>query len=83
MKPLKDLIVIKLSKTEEVEKGGILFSVPKWAKPESLGTVLEVGPDVKNVKKGKQYLIYPYGVIDTEDKQIKIVREKDVLCQVL
>lgn len=83
MQPMRDLIVIKMNlQPKEEKRGGLLFQAPKWAKPSSMGEILQVGPEVKGVEIGDVYLINPYSVIDTEDKEIKIIRESDVLCRV-
>lgn len=83
MKPMRDLIVMKISQEPKEKKteSGLFLQAPKWAKPQNIGEALEVGPEVKTVEAGKHYLINPYSVIDTGDKTIKLVRERDVLCQ--
>lgn len=82
MKPMRDLIVIEMNTQEkETKKGGLFYQAPRWAKPTNIGKVLEIGPEVRTVEVGQYYLINPYSVIDTEDKQIKLIREGDVLCQ--
>lgn len=82
MKPLRDLIIIELDKQEkETKKGGLFYQAPRWAKPTNIGKVLEIGPEVKSIEAGAYYLINPYAVIDTEDPQIKLIREGDILCR--
>lgn len=82
MKPMRDLIVIKMNlKPKEEKKGGLIFQAPKWAKPANMGEVVEVGPEVRTAEVGRVYLINPYSVIDTEEKDIKLIRESDILCQ--
>lgn len=81
MKPLKDLIVIEMQEAEKEKKVGNLWvQPPKWAKPANVGKVLQKGPEVTSVAVGDSVLINPYSILDTEDKLIKLVREKDVLC---
>lgn len=82
MQPFKDLLVVEqLPEPKEKQEGGLWFQPPRWAKPQSIVKVLEVGPLVTIAKKGDVILINPYAVIDTNDKLIKIVREDDALCQ--
>lgn len=80
MKPLKDLIVIQMQEAEEKKMGGLFIQPPKWAKPTNVGKVLQKGPEVSSIAEGDNILINPYAVLDTEEKLIKLVREKDVLC---
>lgn len=84
MKPMKDLILIEMNPEEKEKKteSGLFLAAPRWGKPENIGKVLEVGPLVTTVEKGGYYMINPYGVLDTEQKNIKIAREKDFLCQI-
>jgi co-chaperonin GroES (HSP10) len=82
MKPLKDLIVIEMQ-TEQKEKKtatGFLIQPPRWAKPQNVGKILDKGPEVSTVDVGQDVLINPYACIDTEEKTIKLIREKDILC---
>lgn len=81
MQPLKDLIVIEMKEADKEKKVGNLWvQPPKWAKPNSIGEVLQKGPEVNSVSVGDRVMINPYAILDTEDKLIKLVREKDVLC---
>lgn len=80
---MRDLIVIEMNQQEkETQKGGLFYQAPRWAKPTNIGKVIEVGPEVKSAEVGSYYLINPYSVIDTEEKQIKLIREGDILCQI-
>jgi co-chaperonin GroES (HSP10) len=81
MKPLKDLIVIEMQdQAKEKKVGNLWVQPPKWAKPTNVGKVLQKGPEVSSVAVGDSVLINPYAVLDTEEKLVKLVREKDVLC---
>lgn len=81
MKPMKNLVVIELNETpEEKVSGGLFIQKPRWAKPDNIGIALALGPDVLTVRVGEHYLINPYAVIDTNEKNIKLIRESDILC---
>lgn len=81
MKPLKDLILIEMQdEAKEKKVGNLWIQPPKWAKPTNVGKVLDKGSEVTSVAVGDSILINPYAVLDTEEKLIKLVREKDVLC---
>ena len=81
MKPLKDLIVIEMQdQAKEKKVGNLWVQPPKWVKPNNIGTVIQKGPEVSSVSEGDRVMINPYAILDTEEKLIKLVREKDVLC---
>lgn len=81
MQPLKDLILIEMQdQAKEKKVGNLWVQPPRWAKPTNVGVVLQKGPEVTSVAEGDSILINPYAVLDTEEKFIKLVREKDVLC---
>jgi len=84
MKPMKDLILIELNQEEKEKKtdSGLFLAAPRWGKPENIGKVLAVGPEVTTVKEGEYYMINRYAVLDTEQKDVKIAREKDFLCHI-
>jgi len=84
MKPMRDLIVIEVNQEPKEKKteSGLFLQAPRWARPENIGEALQVGPEASSVEVGKHYLINPYSVIDTGDKNIKLVRESDILCEV-
>lgn len=90
MKPLKDLIVIKLDEkpTERKSSAGLFLPQEKWEKPRNIATVVEVGPDVNKgvqstavmITEGKRVVFNPYAVLDTDEENTKLIREKDLLC---
>lgn len=84
MKPLRDLLVIEIQEEskEKSSESGFLFQAPKWAKPQNVARVVAKGPLVNSVSEGELVYINPYAYQDTEDKLIKLIREKDILCQV-
>lgn len=80
MQPLRDLLVIRIQEKPKTTKSGLFLSEEKWAKPENTAEVLEVGNEVKSVQKGDMVVINPYAVIDTAEKEVKIIKEEDILC---
>lgn len=81
MQPLKDLIVIEMQEAEKEKKVGNLWvQPPKWAKPNSTGKVLHKGPEVNSVDIDQMVMVNPYALLDTQEKNIKLIREKDLLC---
>ena len=92
LQPLNDRIVVKLSKEEEVSKGGII--IPETAKEKPIqGKVLAVGTgkvmdDLSkiplDVKKGDTVLFSRYAgsEVQIEGEELLIMREDDVLAVV-
>jgi len=85
MEPLRDLLVIEIN-TEQKEKqlsNGLYMQPPKWAKPQNIAKVIAKGELVKGIEVDDFVIINPYAYQDTEEKNTKIIREKDVLCRIL
>jgi len=84
MKPMKDLILIELNAEEKEKKtdSGLFLAAPRWGKPENIGKVLSIGPDVTTVKEGEYYMINRYAVRDTEQLNVKLAKEQDFLCHI-
>lgn len=79
---MRDLIVLEVMEQEkETKKGGLFYQAPKWAKPQNIGKIKQIGPEVKTIEVNGYYYFNPYAVIDTDDKQTKLIRESDILCQ--
>lgn len=80
MKPLKDLLIVEIQDEEKRDSG--LYVREAWAKPKNIAKILEIGPDVEiTFETDELVVINPYAVIDTEDKAVKLIREKDILCR--
>jgi co-chaperonin GroES (HSP10) len=82
MKPLRDLVLIEMEEVEQVKKGGMLYAAPKWPVPENIGKVVAIGEHVSNIKVGERYIVQHYALIDTQEKQVKLIKEKDILCHI-
>jgi hypothetical protein len=81
MQPFKDLIVLEMiEEAKEKKVGNLWVQPPKWAKPNSVGKVLDKGPEVSVVDINQTVLVNPYALLDTQEKHIKLIREKDLLC---
>ena len=80
MKPLRDLLLIELDTPEDKTNG--IFMTKAWEDAVSRCTVLEVGPNVQDVKKGDRVHINPYAYIDITDSEYKLIKEADVLAHV-
>ena len=93
LKPLDDRIVVEPVEAEEVTSGGIVLPDTAKEKPQR-GTVLAVGPG-KLLDSGKRaelsvavgdeviYGKYSGSDIEIDDRDIKILRESDVLAKVV
>ena len=81
MQPLKDLIVLEMiEEAKEKKVGNLWVQPPKWAKPNSIGKVTHKGPEVSSVDIGTTVMVNPYALLDTQEKNVKLIREKDLLC---
>ena len=92
LKPLDDRIVIEPLSAEETTAGGIVLPDSAKEKPQR-GTVLAVGPgrlldsgerSAPSVKVGDEVLFSKYGgtELEVDGKEIKILRESDILAKV-
>ncbi len=88
-KPLADRVVIKPSAREEVTRSGILLPDTAKEKPQE-GTVVAAGPGrlldsgerlSMEVKEGDTVIYSKYAgtEVKTEDEELLIVREADIL----
>ncbi len=93
LKPLDDRIVVEPVEAEEVTSGGIVLPDTAKEKPQR-GTVLAVGPGklLDNGKRGEVsvavgdeviYGKYSGSDIELDGRDIKILRESDVLAKVV
>lgn len=81
IKPTSNNILIEPFKESEKTKTGII--IPKTAEKEKAekGKVLEIGKDVKEIKKGDMIIFVKYAPMELkiEDKEYLIAKEEDVL----
>jgi chaperonin GroES len=93
VRPLDDRVVVEPLEAEEKTPGGILLPDTAKQKPQR-GRVLAVGPgkmrdngqrSVCAVVKGDEVLYGRYGGsdIEVEGKEIKILRESDILAKIV
>lgn len=76
-KPLRDLLLIELDQPEEQNNG--IFISKSWQDAITSATVLAVGKEVKDIKKGERIHINPYAYIDLTGTEHKLIKEGDVL----
>ncbi len=93
LNPLDDRIVIEPNVAEEVTAGGIVLPDAAQEKPQS-GNVIAVGPGrllesgercPVAVEVGDEVLYGKYGGTDIEvsGKEVKILRESDILAKIM
>lgn len=93
LNPLDDRVVIEPLTAEQTTAGGIVLPDSAKEKPQR-GTVIAVGPgrlldsgerSALSVKVGDEVLFGKYGGTDLEvdGKEIKILRESDILAKVV
>lgn len=89
LKPLADKVVIEIEEDNEQSPGGIYIPDTAREKPQR-GKVVSVGPgkllesgqrETMTVKPGDRVLFQKYGGTDVkvEDKEYKILSERDIL----
>jgi chaperonin GroES len=80
LKPLADRVVIKRIETESKTASGIVLPDAAKEKPEE-GEVIEVGKDVKEVKKGDRVVFSKYSPTEfkKDSEELLIVKEEDIL----
>ena len=81
MKLLQNLIAITIKAPEEKKTTSGLFIPPdKWGERQDLAYVKTLHDGYKGKLKAEDLvLINPYAVIDTPDKDLKLIKEEDVL----
>ena len=93
LKPLDDRVVVQSLEAEEKTSGGILLPDTAKQKPQR-GRVLAVGPgklrdtgkrDALNVVVGDEVIYGKYSGndIEVESKEVKILRESDILAKIV
>ncbi len=93
LKPLDDRVVVEPLSAEETTAGGIVLPDSAKEKPQR-GTVIAVGPgrllesgerSTLSVKIGDEVLFGKYGgtELEVDGKEIKILRESDILAKVV
>lgn len=80
LKPLADRVIIKRLEAENKTASGIVLPDTAKEKPEE-GEVVEVGKDVKEVKKGDKVVFSKYSPseVKQDGEEYLIVKEEDVL----
>ena len=93
LKPLDDRVVVEPLSAEETTAGGIVLPDSAKEKPQR-GTILAVGPgrlldsgerSTLSLKVGDEVLFGKYGgtEIEVDGKDIKILRESDILAKIV
>lgn len=80
IQPLADHVVAEILKVEEKTAAGIYLPDEAKNKPQT-ATVVAVGKDVKELKKGDTIIykdVYDNDFVKHQNKEYLIIREKDV-----
>ena len=88
IKPLSDIVLIKMKEAEETTKSGIILATKAQEKPQ-IAEVIEVGPGEKvndkiqemYVKKGDNVIVSKYAGTEVKYEGIDymIVKQEDIL----
>ena len=92
IKPLSDRVLIKMKKSEETTKSGIILSNASKEKPQ-IAEVIEVGPgkmvdgkrEEMSVKKGDNVVVSKYAGTEVkyEGEEYIILKEEDILAVIV
>ena len=93
LRPLDDRVVVEPNEAEEVTAGGIVLPDTAKVKPQR-GTVISVGPGklldsgergTPSITVGDEVIYGKYSgmEIDLDGREVKILREGDILAKVL
>lgn len=80
MKPLGTRVLIKPIPPEETTASGLVIPASAQAQ-QSIGVVVEVGPDVKVLKKKNKVVYGKYAgtAVELDDQEYLVVKEEEVL----
>jgi chaperonin GroES len=80
MQPLGDHLVIKAEEAKTQTASG-LYIKEQWETRPPIGTITAVGPDVqeKSLKVGTKVLFMRYGATQTNEPDLKLVKEGHIL----
>ena len=92
LRPLDDRVVVEPKEAEEVTAGGIVLPDTAKEKPQR-GTVVAVGPASSGQRRGgtlsvsvgrrSDYGKYSGSEIEIDGREVKILRETDILAKVV
>ena len=83
MKALHNLVVIKIEdKSVQKTAAGLVIPKDKWGEKQNIATIVsdhvyDNGEEV--LTEGDKVLINPYAVLDTPEKDIKLIAYQDIL----
>jgi chaperonin GroES len=80
LKPLADRVVVERMEQEARTASGIVLPETSKEKPEE-GVIIEIGKDVKEVKKGDQIVFGKYSPteVKVDGRDYLIIKEEDIL----
>lgn len=78
MRAFRDMVFIQVDEETGQTASGI-YTVKTWDNLPPTGRVTAVGPDVRDVKVGDHVIFMQYASVDTDDANIRVVKEEHVL----
>lgn len=82
MKALHNLIVIKIEdETNKKTATGLVIPKDKWGEKQNVAIIEDISIETLPVelKTGDRVLINPYAVLDTPEKELKLIKYTDIL----
>jgi len=80
MQPMRDIVLIKADEAPEKTKSGLLLG-EQWKTLPLTGTVLKVGPDVKDIYMGEKVFFCRYASIILENDE-RLIKARQVIGKV-
>ena len=83
MRMTRDKVLIKQVALEKETEGGIILAESTELKADPRGTVMAVGPEVKDLEAGDQVVFGTYAgtLLTVDGDECLILREEDVLAK--
>lgn len=80
MKALHDLVVIKIEEQgNKKTAGGLYLPQDKWGEKGNVAEIIDVHIVDSGIKVGDRVIINPYAVMDTPEKEMKLIKYIDIL----
>ena len=78
MRLLRELVLIELIDSDETWDGGIILKTEHAKTPPPQGKIIEVGPDVREVKVGQTVIYGKHAAQELEEGKV-MVCESDII----
>lgn len=81
LEPLRDSVVIRPDEAPNKTASG-LHIAQNWDNKPPTGTVEAIGDEVTTVKEGDRVVFMRYGSIQTQDKDLRLIKADHILARI-